>query len=49
MFRLTVHLEDGSSATFVRPSMPPHWKSWIMRQLPYGTSFYGAMFTRELV
>jgi hypothetical protein len=47
-FTLSVTLVDGTKHTFKVATVPPAWKSWVMRQLPYGTSFQGATFTRRL-
>ena len=43
---LQVTLRDGSQHRFTVATVPAHWKSWIMRNLPYGTCFYGATFER---
>lgn len=47
MQTLTITLADGTehSRTVRRPVRS--WKSWLMRQLPYGTDFQGATFNRE--
>jgi hypothetical protein len=47
---ITVTLADGTihrvkAATIAIPSA---WKSWAMRNLPYGTDFFGATFKREV-
>jgi hypothetical protein len=49
MFTLTITLESGEAHSFTVAKMPRHWKSWLMRQLPYGTAFMGATFKREHV
>jgi hypothetical protein len=46
MFTLTITLRSGEAQSFTVAKMPAHWKSWLMRQLPYGTDFQGASFSR---
>lgn len=46
---LTITLRDGTAHTETVKKMPRFWKSWLMQRMPYGTDFYGATFTRELV
>jgi hypothetical protein len=43
---ILVTLANGTSYTLPLrgQKLPPAWKSWAMRQLPYGTSFLGARF-----
>jgi hypothetical protein len=48
LYVLTITCEAGSWR-FTRSSMPRHWKSWLMRQVPYGTNLQGATITREQV
>jgi len=43
--RLTITLRSGESFSFVVDRRPRHWKSWLMAQVPYGTSCQGATFT----
>lgn len=47
MIRFTVQLASGARFAFERESMPRHWKSWVMRQCPYGTDFTGAVFAHK--
>lgn len=42
---LTITLADGTSHSFTEAKRPRYWKSWLMQQLPYGTSFQGCTFT----
>ncbi len=44
---LTITLSDGATLRRTVTRMPTNWKSWLMRQLPYGTDFQGATFTRQ--
>ena len=48
-FVLTVTLRDGTAHSFEVDSMPRHWASWVMRQMPYGTDFLGAEFSSARV
>lgn len=48
-YRLTITLNTGKSHSFEVKRMPRAWKSWLMRQLPYGSDFYAAVFEREVV
>jgi hypothetical protein len=47
MITLTITLRDGNAHAFTVAKMPRHWKSGVMQQMPYGTSFQGARFTRS--
>jgi hypothetical protein len=47
--RLTITLASGERHEFVVAKMPRFWNSWPMQQLPYGTVFQGATFSREVV
>lgn len=47
MTRLTITLRDGQSHSFDVQQMPPHWKSWLMQQLPRSTDFAGCTFTKQ--
>lgn len=49
MMRLTVTLLDGASHSFDVETVPQHWKSWVMHQLPYGTNFGGCTWKHEAV
>jgi hypothetical protein len=44
---LSITLSSGETHTFTTKAMPKHWRSWIMRQLPYGVSCNGATFNRQ--
>lgn len=44
---LTITLADGRSWSFERATLPNHWKSWLMQQLPYGTPKQGCTFKCE--
>lgn len=46
---LTITLRDGTEHRFETNAMPRHWKSWVMRQMPYGTDFLGAQFSQARV
>jgi hypothetical protein len=43
---LRITLADGTARTFTVASLPKHWKSWLMAQMPYGTDFVDATFNR---
>ena len=43
---LAITLSSGERHEFTVSRMPRAWKSWLMQQLPYGTSFQGATFAR---
>lgn len=46
-FRLTITLATGEVHSFDVAKMPRYYNSWLMQQLPYGTVFTGATFSRE--
>jgi hypothetical protein len=46
-FRLTITLSSGEAHSFDVAKMPRHYASWLMQQLPYGTVFQGATFSRQ--
>lgn len=48
-FVLTITLRDGTEHSFEVEAMPRHWKSWVMRQMPWGTDFHGAEFSHARV
>ena len=48
-YTLTITLRDGTEHSFEVDAMPRHWKSWVMRQLPWGTDVHGAEFSRTSV
>lgn len=37
---ITLILGDSTEHVFIVPKGCKHKKSWIMRQMPYGTDFY---------
>lgn len=41
-YRFGVTLENGVTFSFELLRVPRYWKSWVMHQLPYGTSFLRA-------
>lgn len=45
--RLGVCLASGESFSFVVRHVPPCWKSWLMRRVPYGSDLASASFWRE--
>lgn len=45
MITLSITTADGKTTSFQVERMPKYWKSWLMHQLPYGTSFQGAKFS----
>lgn len=47
MFQLSVTLTTGETLAFEAAKMPRHWKSWVMQQCPYGTTFQGCTFARS--
>lgn len=47
-YTLTITLNTGEAHSFTVDRMPRHWKSWLMQQLPYGTTFTGASFERKV-
>lgn len=46
-YRITLTLSTGEVHSWERFAVPRKWKSWAMRQLPYGTSFQGCTFKLE--
>jgi hypothetical protein len=42
---LTITLADGTSRSLHVASMPKHWKSVLLRSLPYGTDVQGAAYS----
>lgn len=46
-YRLAITLADGDTFAFDVKRMPRHWKSWVMQQMPYLTTFTGCTFTRK--
>lgn len=48
-YRLAITLTSGERFEFTVAKMPRAWKSWLMQQVPYGASFYGCEFSREVV
>lgn len=47
MSTITITLADGTTRSMQVRKMPRHWKSVLMRQLPYGTDVTGATFSRS--
>ena len=39
---LRVTLADGTVHERAVQRVPRHWRSWLMRELPYGTLYQGA-------
>jgi len=48
---VSITLASGVTREWEWTSIPKsgrrHWKSWAMRQLPYGTDFMGCVFGTE--
>lgn len=49
MYRLTITLATGEQYGETVDRMPRFWKSWLMQRMTYGTVFYGATFSREVI
>jgi hypothetical protein len=47
--RMTIALTNGDEFSFLRDKKPPHWKSWLMQRVPYGTDFQGATYAIKAV
>jgi hypothetical protein len=47
--KLVLTLANGDTHIFTRAKSPKHYKSWLMRQVPYGVNFQGASFYREFI
>ena len=49
--RLTLTLASGETYTWTGKKMPAHWKSVLMRQVPYGADvdYRGASWKRERI
>lgn len=43
---LTLTLASGEQHSYQVTRLPKHWKSWLLRKLPYGTDTVGATFSR---
>lgn len=46
MTTLTITLQDGTTHSLQVRTTPKHWKSVLMRSLPYGTDVQGATFSK---
>ncbi len=47
MTTITITLQDGTSRSLTVRKTPRHWKSVLLRQLPYGTDITGATYTKS--
>jgi hypothetical protein len=47
MSTITITLADGTTHSLQVRKTLKHWKSALLRQLPYGTDVQGATFTRS--
>ena len=46
MTTITITLQDGTTRSLQVHKIPKHWKSVLLRQLPYGTDITGATYSK---
>lgn len=48
-YLLTIELATGERHEFAVARLPRHWTSWLMHQMPYGTTLRGCRFFRQVL